>query len=182
MNVCVRAHGCLCVFGEGQGGQIGTGLREMVNFPWERSLVCLSRRRTLPPPITYPHQQPEPSLHPFQMEVLRTGRPPQARLAQARLDSAMTSRPQKHLAVYPPPLSLPQNPKGKREGKGHEEDWRSRHLAWGGPWSPDSQQATDTVERSLVGIPALLLATLHSKLWNLSKPSFPYLQSVVGKT
>lgn len=85
----------------------------MVNFPWERSLVCLSRRRTLPPPITYPHQQPEPSLHPFQMEVLRTGRPPQARLAQARLDSAMTSRPQKHLAVYPPPLVLA--PKSKRE-------------------------------------------------------------------
>lgn len=52
----------------------------------------------------------------------------------------------------------------------------------GGPWDPDSQQATDTVERTWVEIPAPLLTTSRIKLQTLSKPQFPYLQSGVGKT
>lgn len=78
------------------------------------------------------------------------------------------------------PHALAPKSRGKEKDVGRSGDLDT--LLWGGPWSPDSQKATDTVERSLVGIPALLLASLQSKLWNLSKPWFPYLPSVVGKT
>lgn len=59
---------------------------------------------------------------------------------------------------------------------------RTRSFAWAEPWSSDSQQGTDTVERTWVRIPVPLLANLHNKLWNLSKPQFPYVQNGVDKT
>lgn len=156
----------------------------MTNFPWEESwwrVVGVPARKE----GTSPGQQPEPSplSSPRFMSLEQAGRlqAPSQTPGWAALVSMVTSRPQWHLALHPPTPLLPYL-KGKREVKGDGEGRRARFLACGGPWSPDSQQATHMVERTRFGIPVTLLTTLHDKLRNLSRPHFPYLQSGPDKT